>query len=220
MDTAQATLPDLDRLDHEALKALVREQHAQLLSQEAEIEHLQLLLAKLQRQQFGRKSERVERQIEQLEQRLEDLETSRAERLTVEKPEAVASAPVPRRPARKPLPAHLPRETKVYAPPHEACPSCGGALRPLGEDVSEVLEYVPASFQVLRHVRPKFSCAGCERIVQAPGRAARSSAVWPVRACWRMCWWPNMPITSRCIGRAGSMRGAGWNWSARRWLTG
>jgi transposase len=168
MEAAQTTLPDLDRLDHEALKALVREQHAQLLSHEAEIEHLKLLLAKLQRQQFGRKSERVERQIEQLEQRLEDLETSRAERLPPEKPEAVASAAVPRRPARKPLPAHLPRETKVYAPPHEACPSCGEALRPLGEDVSEVLEYVPAFFKVLRHVRPKFSCAGCECIVQAP----------------------------------------------------
>ncbi len=41
-------------------------------------------------------------------------------------------------------------------------------MRPLGEDVSEVLEYVPASFKVMRHVRPKLSCAGCERIVQAP----------------------------------------------------
>lgn len=159
------TLPDLDLLDPEALKALVREQHAQLLAHEAEIEHLKLLLAQLQRQQFGRKSERVERQIEQLEQRLEDLETSRAERLSAAKPEG---ATAPRRPVRKPLPAHVPRETKVYAPNHESCPSCGGALRPLGEDVSEVLEYVPASFQVLRQVRPKFSCAGCERIVQAP----------------------------------------------------
>jgi transposase len=165
MDTARAALPDLNTLDYEALKALVREQHAQLLSHEAEIEHLKLLIAKLQRQQFGRKSERVERQIEQLEQRLEDLETSRAERLSAEKPEA---ATAPRRPVRKPLPAHLPRETKVYAPPQEACPACGEALRPLGEDVSEVLEYVPASFKVLRQVRPKFSCAGCERIVQAP----------------------------------------------------
>jgi transposase len=165
MDTARAALPDLDTLDHAALKALVCEQHAQLLSHEAEIEHLKLLIAQLQRQQFGRKSERVERQIEQLEQRLEDLETSRAERLPAPKPEA---ATAPRRPVRKPLPAHLPRETKVYAPPHQACPACGGALRPFGEDVSEVLEYVPASFQVLRQVRPKFSCAGCERIVQAP----------------------------------------------------
>jgi transposase len=168
MDTARAALPDLDTLDHEALKVLVREQYAQLLSHEAEIEHLKLLIAQLQRQQFGRKSERVERQIEQLEQRLEDLETSRAERPPAEKPETVAAVAAPRRPARKPLPAHLPRETQVYAPPHQACPSCGGALRLLGEDVSEVLEYVPASFKVLRQVRPKLSCSGCERIVQAP----------------------------------------------------
>ena len=54
MEAARATLPDLDALDDEALKGLVREQHAQLLSQEAEIEHLKLLLAQLQRQQFGR----------------------------------------------------------------------------------------------------------------------------------------------------------------------
>ena len=161
-------LPDLDALDAEALKTLVREQHAQLLSHEAEIEHLKLLIAKLQRQQFGRKSERVERQIEQLEQRLEDLETNQAERLSARKPEAAEAGTVSRRPARKPLPAHLPRETKVYAPPHEACPACGGALRPLGEDVSEVLEYLPARFHVIRHVRPKLSCCGCAHIVQAP----------------------------------------------------
>ncbi|MBV8828769.1 MAG: IS66 family transposase [Acidobacteriaceae bacterium] len=168
MEAAPTILPDLDALDTEALKVLVREQHTQLLSHEAEIAHLKLLLAKLQRQQFGRKSERMERQIEQLEQRLEDLETSQAERLSAQKPETVAAVTAPRRPVRKPLPAHLPRETKVYAPPDETCPSCGGALRPLGEDVSEVLEYLPARFYVIRHVRPKLSCGGCQHIVQAP----------------------------------------------------
>ena len=45
---------------------------------------------------------------------------------------------------------------------------CGGALRPLGEDVTEVLDYVPGSFRVIRHVRPKLSCRGCESIAQAP----------------------------------------------------
>ena len=57
METARATLLDLDTLDPEALKALVREQHAQLLSHEAEMEHLKLLTAKLQRLQFGRRSD-------------------------------------------------------------------------------------------------------------------------------------------------------------------
>ena len=46
-------------------------------------------------------------------------------------------------------------------------PGVQGELRKLGEDVSEMLEYVPASFVVIRHVRPKLSCTKCDRIVQA-----------------------------------------------------
>jgi len=66
-------LPDLNLLPAEALKALVRAQHEQLLWRENEIEHLKLLIAKLQRMQFGRKSEKLARQIEQLELRLPSL---------------------------------------------------------------------------------------------------------------------------------------------------
>ena len=60
-------LPDLNALPADALRALILAQHEQLISREREIEHLRLLLAKLQRMQFGRKSEKLERQIEQLE---------------------------------------------------------------------------------------------------------------------------------------------------------
>jgi transposase len=73
-----------------------------------------------------------------------------------------------RRPARQPLPAELPRETQTIAPPATTCPDCGGALRLLGEDVAEMLEYVPARFKVIRTVRPKLSCSGCSRVVQEP----------------------------------------------------
>jgi transposase len=172
MATARAALPDLDTLDLEALKALILAQHAELLAHETEIEHLKLLLAKLQRRQFGRKSERLDQQIEQLELRLEDLEASQAESPVPAQdplaPEVATPGTPPRRPARKPLPVHLPRKTKIYEPEQTACPACGGTLRPLGEDVSEMLEYVPAHFEVIRIVRPKFSCADCEQIVQAP----------------------------------------------------
>jgi transposase len=65
------------------------------------------------------------------------------------------------------LPEHLPRETHRHEAQVQTCPDCGGALRQFGEDVSEVLEYVPAQFKVLRHVRPKLSCTRCERVVQA-----------------------------------------------------
>ena len=55
----------------------------------------------------------------------------------------------------------------MFAPTAQACPSCGGHLKHLGEDVSEQLEYVPASFRVIRHVRPKLACSCCDCIVQA-----------------------------------------------------
>jgi transposase len=56
---------------------------------------------------------------------------------------------------------------RKYASKQEACSDCGGELKHLGEDVSEILEYVPARFKVIRQVRPKLACACCERIVQA-----------------------------------------------------
>src|SRR4051795_3161968 len=45
--------------------------------------------------------------------------------------------------------------------------TCGAELNKLGEDISEVLEWIPASFKVIRHVRPKMSCTKCDAIVQA-----------------------------------------------------
>ncbi|KQV36862.1 IS66 family transposase [Massilia sp. Root335] len=137
---------------------------AELSTRTAEIEHLKLVLAKLKRMQFGRSSEKLDQQIEQLELQLEDLEAEEAV--------AEAQAPVdvaPRKKAeRKLLPPHLPREERVQTPAGDACPDCGGNLKYLGEDVSEQLEYVPASFRVIRHVRPKLACACCDTIVQAP----------------------------------------------------
>ena len=167
-----ATLPDLDQLDSQALKSLILAQHEQVLSQreqlasrDVEIEHLKLLIAKLRRMQFGRSSEKRENQIEQLELRLEELEVRRR-RETTATPGSTGSATVAR-PARRPLPDHLPREVRKCLPKHAACPDCGGKLKHLGEDISEILEYVPASLKVIQYVRPKLACAGCDRIVQA-----------------------------------------------------
>src|SRR6202140_2468812 len=168
-------LPDLDTLNHEALKALIVAQHAQILSKDEqlasrdeEIERLKLLIAKLRRMQFGRKSEKLDRQIEQLELRLDELEASRAQQ-SAASPDPLAAPLVNRaaKHARQPLPAHLPRETRKVLPKQEACPDCGGELKLLGEDVSETLEYVPEHFKVIRQVRPKLACACCDKIVQA-----------------------------------------------------
>lgn len=162
-------LPDLDALDPQALKALVLAQQSELDSRETEIESLKLLILKLKRMHFGPRAEKFDREIKQLELRLEDLEANQAAADPLPTPLAtVASGEARRKPARRPLPAELPRETETIAPRQEACPDCGGTLRLLGEDVSETLEYVPARFKVIRTVRPKLSCAGCSRVVQEP----------------------------------------------------
>lgn len=55
----------------------------------------------------------------------------------------------------------------VYRPTESACPQCGGEWITLGEDISEVLEYVPASYRVIRHVRPRLRCGCCAHLTQA-----------------------------------------------------
>jgi len=155
MNDARAELPD----DVDVLKALV-------LSSRAEVEHLKLIIAKLKRLQFGRRSEKIDREIEQLELRLEELQVS-----AVPATSRSAEKPLAQIPVRRPLPPHLPR-TRVEHTPACTCPDCGVVMRKIGEDVAEILDYVPARFRVIQHVRPKLACPACERIVQleAPSR--------------------------------------------------
>jgi transposase len=151
--------------DVESLQRLVREQQAQLLSRDVLIEQLKLQLARLKKMKFARSSEQLYAQIAQLEFSLEELEGNVAAATPRETP-ANASAS---KPVRKPLPDHLPREPHVHEPTTGSCncPECGGKLRALGEDSSEMLEYVPEHWKVIKHVRPKYSCSACQKIVQA-----------------------------------------------------
>ena len=173
-----ALLEDLDTLDLEAVKELVRTQREQLHTQqrklsshESEIAHLKLLLDKLRRMLFGAKSEKLVRQVEQLEFQLEELEAARGEDRIAEPPpkaEAISSPDRVHEPTRRSLPEHLPREIETHLPEKTCCPDCGGTLCKFGEDVTEMLERIPESFKVIRHVRPKFCCAHCETVVEAP----------------------------------------------------
>ena len=146
------------------LRATVSTLEQSLSIRTLEIEQLKLQLAKLKRMQFGRKSEKIDRKIEQIETRLEDLIAEEGEA------EERQSAPTVTRQksVRQPFPEHLPREERVLEPEEQACPACGGNLKPLGEDVSEQLEIIDAAFKVIRHVRRKKACACCDCIVQAP----------------------------------------------------
>src|SRR5258708_21227455 len=178
MVASRATLPDLDALDSHELKALIVAQHKQLTTQEeriltqseqlalrdAEIENLKLLIAKLRPMQFGSSSEKVGRQIEQLELRLVELEESRSKE-SLERETSVAERAVAR-PARRPLPEHLPREVQTYLLKEEACPDCGGKLKRLGEDASGILEERGERIKVIPPVRPNPASAGWDRNVQ------------------------------------------------------
>ena len=143
---------------------------AELSAQALRIEQLKQRIAKLQHERFGQSSER-RALLDQLELQLFELEEDQAQaetRLEIAGPPGVAVQSFTRRkPARRPLPEHLPRERVVYPVP-SACPCCGGALHKLGEDVTESLELVPRQWKVIQHVREKYSCRSCETITQPP----------------------------------------------------
>ena len=194
----RASVPDMDHLDRDALVALVRthqeklaslmvardeeirrleaelNSHRQTLSEQADdlrsrsehIEHLKLMIEKLRHRIFGTKSEKTVLRLEQFELELEDMETTQAEAESAIERVSPAQGPKART-ERKPLPDHLPHEVVTHAPNGD-CPGCGNRLRQFGADISEQLEYLPESFKVIRHVRPKFSCTNCDRVVQSP----------------------------------------------------
>jgi transposase len=138
------------------------------------IEKLKSTIRKLRHDRFGQSSERGTL-LDQLELQLADLEADAAQ---AEAAAQIAAAGVSetvtvpsfdrRKPARRPLPEHLPRERIVYSPP-SVCPCCGGtALHKIGQDMTETLELIPRQWKVIQHVREKFSCRACEAISQPP----------------------------------------------------
>jgi hypothetical protein len=194
MTMATENLPD----DIGALQQIIADLTRDAVVAQAEIAKLKFQLARYRRTEFGRSSEKLAGEIAQLELAIETVETDQAERLAA-KPPAVAAlveaAAAAQRPARRPLPEHLPREELVHPAPC-SCPSCGGALRKIGEDVTETLDYVPGRFKVIRHRREKLACRTCDTVVQAP--AIRPSA--PCAAS---------PLAAKTISLPGPMPVAG-----------
>ncbi|WP_156529222.1 IS66 family transposase, partial [Caballeronia udeis] len=151
-----------------------------LASRDETIAQLVAEIARLKRWQYGRSSERMTELMDQLELALGDLPVQQVpsvptadlpvEGETVDSKETDKAAARRRKP--RTFPDHLPRETLVHAPATCDCPECGTHMRALGEDVSEMLDYVPGYFKVTRHVRPKLACGRCSKVVQvaAPSR--------------------------------------------------
>jgi transposase len=150
--------------DLESAHRLICELLASLREQTHLNAHLQHQLEQLLRRLYGRKSEKLDPDQLLLFAR-EILEAGGLESTPM--PAPAAEPPAQSRPAghgRKPLPASLPRQRVLHDVPAEdrLCPECGVDRRPIGEEVREQLEYVPASLIVLQHVRPKYACPACQ----------------------------------------------------------
>jgi transposase len=166
--TIPTSLPD----DPAALQQMLR---AAL----AEIERQRLIIAALQRNHFGRRSEKLDEAM--VQHGIEDLEQSVAEQSAALDAAVARSAPPktvrpPRPPRTEPakrnrgaLPPELPRVEQVIDIQTKTCPCCGGPLHLIGDDRGEMLDYVPAHFRVRVTRRPRYACRSCgDAIVQAP----------------------------------------------------
>ena len=167
------------------------------------IEQYKTQLAKLRRMQFDQSSEKSDAQIVQLEMMLEDLEEGEAARVASQAANADQTKRPERerrQPVRKPLPDHLPREEIVHAA-GEVCPGCGGThFSKLGDDVTEVLEKIPARLKVIRHIRPSCLAGLARRLSRHHRRICRSRRAVPVPALSPMSWSPNISTGCRCQG--------------------
>src|SRR6185437_2237100 len=200
-------LPD----DLTALKRIIAAMALDAATAQAEIARLKFQLARYRRTEFGRSSEKLAREVEQLELALEALETDQAERLATASPEvaaAVETAAEAQKPARRPLPEHLPREDRRHPAPC-TCPSCGGALRKIADEVSETLDYVPGRFKSLPS-RRRGSCGTFARNCRAGfarwwwprrRRNTRSPAAAPEQGCSPISSCRNMTTICRSIAR-------------------
>ncbi|MDQ2067146.1 IS66 family transposase [Xinfangfangia sp. CPCC 101601] len=182
MSIVPQILPD----DPALLKALIAALQAEnakisatLRAHDQLIQTLRLRIAKLKKQVFGQSSEKIEREIEQLELALEDLLIATAESdIPVtddgqgdDAPETSAPDEGGDRPSRRRprVSDSTPRERQELDP-GSCCPDCGGDLRLVGEDVSEMLDLIAAQLKVVQIARLKKYCRRCERMVQVPSR--------------------------------------------------
>jgi hypothetical protein len=173
-----------------------------------------------ERAHYGQKSEKAPVNAEQLALGLSGCVIEAQSAAQSEPPPASKDNPARAQRKSRALAAHLRREIRVHLPGHTKCPCCSGELRKLGEDSSEMLEYLPASFYVIRHVRPKMSCRKCSCVVQAPapdrvidrGLAGPGLLAHVVTA--------KFATTRRCIASRRSLHGKASSWIVRFLLAG
>ena len=179
MDATLSILPN----DVATLKSVVAQQRLTLAQREALVLEQQQTIGQLQRENqglshrldlalrriYGRSAEKIDPgQLLLFGQAMEQVALAMEAQADAQDADAADQAqcqsPQRRGHGRRPLPVDLPRHRLEHAvAPHElTCPCCQQPRVRLGEEVSEQLDYVPASLFVIQHVRPKLVCPHCE----------------------------------------------------------
>lgn len=215
-----AALPDDPATLQQMLREMVaaaQQQQAALHQRDTEIDKLHLLIKRLLRQQFGRRSEQLS--ADQLQLALEGLEQTVA---AAEAAEAAQNTQRQRRATRSnrnhgALPAHLPRYEVLIDIDHHACPCCGGAMHAIGELRTEQLDIVPAQLRVRVTRRPRYACRTCEgAVLVAPAPERPIDGGMATEALVDTCWSANTATACHCIGSRRYWHARASHWTARR----
>jgi transposase len=164
---------EIAQMDAEELRDLTSTLFAELASRDKELKSKQLKIdqlthemAILKRYRFDRRSEQMDPMQRSLLDESIDADIE-AICLEIETLKDKPASPVKEQPRRVALPASFPRREIRHEPENTEC-NCGCRLERIGEDVSEKLDYTPGVFEVERHIRGKWVCRRCERLIQAP----------------------------------------------------
>jgi transposase len=147
-------------------EAQITEREKELKLKQLKIDQLTHEMATLKRWRYGRHSEQLDAVQRSLFDESIDADIE-AISLEIEALREKPSSAPKLQPRRMALPASFPRRIIPHEPEHIQC-SCGCSLERIGEDVSEKLDYTPGVFEVERHIRGKWVCRSCERLIQAP----------------------------------------------------
>jgi transposase len=160
----------------QAMECLKAEQHAAIE------EAVTAAVAAILRRYYGPRSERFDpRQLLLFGQRVEAVPLDEAS-IAAEAGEPLVTRRVKNRHehGRQQLPEHLERIEIVHDLEEKACPACGNERRRIGAEMSEQLEYFPASFKVLKHIRHKYACGKCDHDGYNPNIEAAKKPPQPI----------------------------------------
>ncbi|WP_338501956.1 IS66 family transposase [Pseudomonas poae] len=166
--------PNLDQLNPEQLRALAAQLIQRVETMDKQITHHKSVneklaheIALLKRFKFAKRSEQLSPDQASLLDDLIDTDIAAIEAELEALQPAPVEAKVRQQPKRAPLPPQFPRTLIHHEPDNSHC-QCGCALKRIGEDASEKLDYTPGVFTVERHIRGKWACEQCETLIQAP----------------------------------------------------